>query len=394
MTGAGTGDERLARVALSQLAEPGSPRLSRMTAELGAVELYDALLAERDPGGLRTDLAVRLAESDPVRELERAAGLGIRFVIPSDDEWPSQLAELAHAEPLHDRGGVPIGLWVKGPLPLGELAGSVAVVGSRSATSYGADAAAEVAATAARADLTVVSGAAFGIDQAAHRGALALQGKSVAVLACGVDRAYPAAHKTLLDHLAAEHAVISEAAPGWAPTRIRFLSRNRLIAALTRGTVVVEAAVRSGALNTANWATRLNRPLMGVPGPVTSAPSQGVHQLIRTGAATLVTSGHDVLELVGAAGEHVIEEPRGPVRSRDRLTTRLLQVLDAVPVASGARSDSIARTAGIGLMEVQSALSRLLKLELVEQCPAGWRLADEARRDPQMEEVRLLDSPP
>jgi DNA processing protein len=381
VSGASSGlDERLARVALSQLSEPGSPKLSRMTAELGAVDLYAALLAERDPGGVRTDVAVRLAEADPVRDLERATRLGIRFVIPSDDEWPTQLADLAHAEPLQERGGVPIGLWVRGPLPLSELTRSVAVVGSRSATSYGADAAAEVAATAARAEHTVVSGAAFGIDQAAHRGALALQGKSVAVLACGVDRAYPAAHKPLLDHLATEHAVISEAAPGWAPTRIRFLSRNRLIAALARGTVVVEAAVRSGALNTANWATRLNRPLMGVPGPVTSAPSQGVHQLIRTGAATLVTSGQDVLELLGAAGEHVVEEPRGPERSRDRLTPRQQQVLDAVPVASGARSDSIARTAGIGLIEVQGALTRLLKLELVEQCPAGWRLAEAARR--------------
>ena len=317
--------------------------------------------------------ATRFATSSAPR------GLGIRFVTPSDDEWPTQLADLAHAEPLQDRGGVPIGLWVRGPLQLCDLTASVAVVGSRSATSYGADAAAEVAAAAARADHTVISGAAFGIDQAAHRGALAMQGKSVAVLACGVDRAYPAAHKTLLDHLATEHAVVSEAAPGWAPTRGRFLSRNRLIAALTRGTVVVEAAVRSGALNTANWATRLNRPLMGVPGPVTSAPSQGVHQLIRTGAATLVTSGQDVLELVGAAGEHVVEEPRGPERSRDRLSSRLQQVLDAVPVASGARSDSIARTAGISLMEVQTALTRLLKLELVEQCPAGWRLAEAAR---------------
>ncbi len=155
MTGAPRGvDERLARVALSQLSEPGWPKLSRMTEELGAVDLYAALLAERDPGGLRTDLAVRLAESDPVRDLERATRLGIRFVIPSDDEWPTQLADLAHAEPLQERGGVPIGLWVKGPLPLSELTGSVAVVGSRSATSYGADAAAEVAAAAARAGLT------------------------------------------------------------------------------------------------------------------------------------------------------------------------------------------------------------------------------------------------
>ena len=152
---------------------------------------------------------------------------------------------------------------MRGPVGLHELESSVAVVGSRSATSYGADLAASIGAELARADQTVVSGAAFGIDQAAHRGSLAMGGPTVAVLACGVDRAYPLAHKALLDHLAATGAVVSELAPGCAPTRLRFLSRNRLIAALTGGTVVVEAALRSGALNTANWAGRLNRPAHG-----------------------------------------------------------------------------------------------------------------------------------
>jgi DNA processing protein len=194
-----------------------------------------------------------------------------------------------------------------------------------------------------------------------------------------VDRAYPVAHRGLLDHLAAEGAVVSELAPGCAPTRLRFLARNRLIAALTRGTVVVEAALRSGALNTANWAGRLNRPLLGVPGPVTSAPSQGVHQLIRSGAATLVTSGEEVLELVGAAGEHLVEAPRGGNRPRDRLSLRHQQVLDAVPVASAARADSIARTAGLGLVEVRATLVRLRAHGLVEETGSGWRLAGRAR---------------
>ena len=194
-----------------------------------------------------------------------------------------------------------------------------------------------------------------------------------------VDRAYPTAHKSLIDHLAAECAVVSEAAPGSAPTRLRFLSRNRLIAALTRGTVVVEAALRSGALNTANWATRLNRPLLGVPGPVTSAPSQGVHQLIRVGAAVLATSGEEVLELVGSSGQHLVEVPRGLDGPRDRLTLRQQQVLDAVPVSRCAGADSIARTAGLGLVEVRSALSRLAARGLVEQEARGWRLAALAR---------------
>jgi DNA processing protein len=371
--------DRLARVGLARIAEPGDPRFAGLVAELGAVELLDALIGQRDLGGVLADVASRVEAMVPERELEQAGRLGIRFVIPSDDEWPRQLDGLAAVEPLQNRGGMPLGLWVKGPVRLDELATSVAVVGSRSATSYGGDVAADLAAVVARAGHAVVSGAAFGIDQAAHRGALAAGGRSVAVLACGVDRAYPMAHKRLLDHLGAEGAVVSEVPIGCSPTRLRFLSRNRLIAALTRGTVVVEAAIRSGALNTANWAGRLNRTLMGVPGPVTSAPSQGVHQLIRTGAATLVTSGAEVLELVGEAGEHLVEEPRARARPRDRLSLRDQQVLDAVPVATGARADSIARTAGLGLLEVRSALTRLHRAGLVEAGEAGWRLAALAR---------------
>ena len=368
-------DERLARVALARLGEPGDPRLNGLVAELGAAEVYSCLMAERDVTGLATDVAGRLEGMDPARDLEVADRLGIRFVMPSDEEWPGQLDDLLTAAPVQNRGGPPLGLWARGPLRLDQLARTVSIVGSRSATTYGAAVAAELGAVVGRAGLGVVSGAAFGIDQAAHRGAIAAGGTSIAVLACGVDRAYPAAHKNLLDHLAAEGLVVSELAPGCAPTRLRFLARNRLIASLTRGTVVVEAALRSGALNTANWAARLQRPVLGVPGPVTSAPSQGVHQLIRSGAATLVTSGEEVLEVVGAAGEHLVEEPRGPSRPRDRLSHRDQQVLDAVPVSAAVHADSIARTAGLGLVEVRGALTRLSQAGLVERSDQGWRLA-------------------
>ena len=371
----GTDRDRLARVALGRLAEPGDPRFAGLVAERGAVGLLDSLLGQRDLGGILADVAGRVEAMGPERELAQAERLGIRFGIPSDAEWPRPLDDLAGVEPLQNRCGVPFGLWVKGPLRLDELTDSVAVVGSRSATSYGGDVAADLAAVVARAGHPVVSGAAFGIDQAAHRGALAAGGHTIAVLACGVDRAYPMAHKTLLDHLGAHGAVVSEVAIGCSPTRLRFLARNRLIAALGRGTVVVEAAVRSGALNTANWAGRLNRTVLGVPGPVTSAPSQGVHQLIRTGAATLVTSGAEVLEMVGGAGEHLVEEPRARSRPRDRLSWRDQQVLDAVPVSTGARADSIARTAGLGLLEVRAALTRLQRSGLVVAGEAGWRLA-------------------
>jgi DNA processing protein len=371
----GSETDRVARVALSTLSEPGDPRLADVVRELGAETVHRHLLSERDLAGLHTDLAGRLAEADPERTLDAATRLGLRFVTPADPEWPSQLDDLALAAPVQARGGPPLGLWVRGPLRLDQVAGAVAVVGSRSATTYGADVAGEIGAVVAAAGRCVVSGAAFGIDQAAHRGAIATGGPTMAVLACGADRAYPTAHRQLIEHIAAEGAVVSETLPGGAPTRLRFLSRNRLIAALAGGTVIVEAAVRSGALNTANWASRLNRHLLGVPGPVSSASSQGVHRLIRSGAATLVTGGAEVLEAVGAAGEHLIEEPRGRARSRDRLNHREQQVLDAVPVARPARADSIARAAGLGLVEVRSTLGRLERAGLVELDGSGWRLA-------------------
>ncbi len=381
-----TTDERLARVALARLGEPGEARLAGLAVELGAVELYDALCAERNPRGVLTDVAARLAEVDPERDLRHAERVGIRFVVPGDPEWPRRLDDLSGAGSLHERGGAPIGLWVRGPLDLSTLDRCVAVVGSRSATTYGLRVAEEVAATAARSGAAVVSGAAFGIDQAAHRGALAVGGTTVAVLACGADRVYPEAHRALIDHIASVGAVVSESPPGCSPTRIRFLARNRLIAALGNGTVIVEAAIRSGALNTANWTERLHRILMGVPGPVTSAQSEGVHQLVRTGAASLVTCGNDVLELVGGAGQHLRDEPRAPTRPRDRLTARQRQVIDAVPVRSPASADSVARTAGVGLIEVRGILGRLSDRRLVELVGNGWRLTDRPDidvRDPQ-----------
>ncbi|HEU5035807.1 MAG TPA: DNA-processing protein DprA [Nocardioides sp.] len=368
-------DERLARVALVAVSEPGDPRVADQVTTFGALEAHDRIMSGYDVEGLQTDPDVRRAVTDPAATLARAAELGVRFVVPGDAEWPVQLDDLAAAPPLQSRGGVPLGLWVRGPVRLDQLAGSVAVVGSRSATTYGADVAADIATVVAETGRAVVSGAAFGIDQAGHRGALAGGGTTVAVLACGADRVYPAAHRQLIEHLAIHGAVVSESLPGWSPTRPRFLSRNRLIAALSVGTVIVEAAIRSGALNTANWAERLNRHVLGVPGPVTSGPSQGVHQLIRSGAATLVTSGEDVLEAVGAAGEHLVPEPRGRERSRDRLTTRQQQVLEAVPAVRAAPDASIARTAGLALAEARGTLAALAEMGLVEQEAGGWRLA-------------------
>lgn len=368
-------EERRARVVLCVAGEPGLPSLTDMVSREGAVVVLERLLAQARVGGagVAGDLADRLAEADPEGQLDRAHQRGLRFVVPGDAEWPSGLDDLEHAPQLHDRGGVPLGLWCRGPLRLDQaVERAVAVVGSRSSTSYGEAAATSLAAVIGAEGWTTVSGAAFGIDQAAHRGALAAPAPTVAVLACGADRAYPTAHRRLIDHVAEVGLVVSEAAPGTAPTRIRFLARNRLIAALGSGTVVVEAAVRSGALNTAHWAAGLGRVVMGVPGPVTSAQSEGVHQMLRSRDALLVTRGEEVLEVVAPMGSYLLVEPRGAEQPRDRLDGVQRQVLDAVPLLRPVDLASVARAAGISRTRTAAALTALHRTGFVESHHGLW----------------------
>jgi len=372
--------DRWARVALNLLVEPGDARTAGLVARLGAEQVYRHLLEARDADGVATDVASRLADLEPEAALAAGRRAGVRFVCPGDDEWPERLGDLDRAGEVNRRGGVPLGLWVRGPGRLDEVVErSVAVVGSRSATTYGAAVAGQIAAHLAGQGVSVVSGAAFGIDQAAHRGALAGGAPTLAVLACGADRAYPSAHRDLLAYVAQTGLVVSETPPGGAPTKLRFLSRNRLIAALSLGTVVVEAAVRSGALNTANWAGLLGRAVMGVPGPVTSAPSEGVHELLRTRDAALVTCGSDVLELVSPVGSFTQAPRRAADAPVDRLPSLDRQVLDAVPVVLPASPRSLARTAGLAEETVRAALPRLAAGGFVERSEGGWRLSSRGR---------------
>ncbi|MFL6024718.1 MAG: DNA-processing protein DprA [Marmoricola sp.] len=373
--------DRAARLMLSIVGEPGDPRLASLVEQEGAVGALEYLRARGrgGRGGLGEALAERIASARPDETLAGAERRGLRFVTPADDEWPAPLEDLREVPALHERGGTPVGLWLRGPSRLDDaVAGAVAVVGARSATTYGAAVAAAIGGELAEAGVPVVSGAAFGIDQAAHRGVLAARGTTVAVLACGADRVYPTAHQALVQYIAETGLIVSEAPPGGAPTRIRFLARNRLIAALSVGTVVVEAAVRSGALNTANWADGLSRALMGVPGPVTSAASQGVHLLIRNRNALLVTGGGEVLEAVGLLGGRPGgSAPAGPVRRRDALPGLEREVLDAVPVRRGATADRIARVAGLPPEVVAKALVRLHVAGFVERSAELWRLASD-----------------
>lgn len=370
--------DRLARVTLSCAVEPGDGTTSSLVGQVGAVRALEQLRVSRSDTGVAERLAERLGEVEPERELDQAARCGIRFLVPGDPEWPDGLDRLDDTITLDGFGGAPPGLWVKGPMPLTELACSVAVVGSRAASFYGVEMTRGVCADLAHARVPVVSGGALGIDFVAHDSTLAAAGTTVAVLACGVDRAYPAQHRPLIQHLAAEHAVVSEQPPGSTPTRPRFLARNRLIAALTTGTVLVEAALRSGALNTVGWAEGLGRQVMCVPGPVTSVTSQGVNQLLRDGRGTVVTSGREVLELVGRSGAHLLEPPRGETRPRDDLTPTEQQVVEWVPVSRPAEVDEISVRCGLHVRTTDGALRRLRAKGLVRLDERGWRLAPDA----------------
>ena len=268
----------------------------------------------------------------------------------------------------------PIALWVRGPGVLDELCEqAAAIVGARAATGYGLHMAGELGTGLATAGFTVVSGAAIGVDGAAHRGALAAAGPNVAVLACGIDRSYPAAHEALLERIAETGLILSEYPPGSVPARHRFLVRNRLIAGLAAGTVVVEAGLRSGAQRTAADARSLGRPVMAVPGPVTSGRSAGCHRMIREGAV-LVTRVEEVLEEVGRLGLHLADPPAVPgARPTDGLSALAALVHDALPPRAAQDVAWLANEAGVPPNAVRAALDELVRRELVEPVGGRWQ---------------------
>lgn len=311
----------------------------------------------------------RAREAEPERDLAAAREAGMRFVVPGAGDWPGQLDDLGDARP--------VGLWVRGRPSLRMWAlRSVAVVGARACTGYGAHMAATLGAGLAEHGWVVVSGGAYGVDGAAHRGALGAGGATVAVLACGVDRCYPRGHTELITRIAEQGLVIGELPPGGHPTPSRFIVRNRVIAALTRGTVVVEAAHRSGSLATARAAQRLGRHTMGVPGPATSALSAGVHELLRSDAV-LVSDAAEVVELVGDMGE-LAPERCGPVLPRDLLDPGARRVLAALPGRGAAPPREIARGAQTTQDDAIAKLYELRSLGYVERHGDGWKLTRQA----------------
>lgn len=377
--------ERRARVALSFLAQPGDPVLGAALRTIPAEDLLGAVTGADEHGelvlsGLALDAALaramgrwrnRLGEVPSVARLAAWQQSGLRLVIPGDAEWPTQLDDLGDARPLV--------LWVRGTADLRfACLNSVSMVGSRAASGYGNHVALEMAATLAEHGVGVISGGAFGIDASSHRGALAADGITVAVLAGGLEFGYPRGNTDLFLAIAGQGALVSECPPGRGPTRPGFLVRNRIIAALSRGTVVVEAALRSGALNSARHARELCRPVMAVPGPVTSEQSAGCHELIRDYGAMCVTCANDVLDHIGRPGGTGGRLRIGPAVPRDMLDPVALAVLEELPLRGGRGPASIAVRAGVDLDTALRCLGLLAASGFAERCGAGWRAKEVA----------------
>ena len=398
---------RLARVALGHLVEPGNRELGRLVYRVGPVDALRRLRGAA-PARLAAAVATRLGTEDPMRLAEAALGraqrLGARIVTPEDAEYPSQLADLIRlsrdvADPVQRDTFPPQCIWLRGPRSLAEACErSVAVVGARASTSYGQHVATQLGYGLAERGWTVVSGGAFGIDAAAHRGALSAGGDTIAVLPGGIDRPYPLSHGALFDRIAEQGLLLSEWPPGADPHRRRFLIRNRVIAALTRGTVMVEANLRSGARFTLGRARDLARVALAVPGPVTSVMSAGCHEALRQEGTILVTGVEHVIEACGRFGIDLAPVPHAAAGARDGLTPLQSQILDGVRPRKILTAEAIAAAVGVGEREARRILPGLQQAGFVTRVGSGYRLAraSDAARGAAGEAVTavLLSRPP
>jgi DNA processing protein len=378
--------DRLARATLTWLAEPADPQLGALLRTCSPASIVAALHAGTLPVGAPPSRAAhvsgpgipgldrafrrwsaRLGEAPAETTLDAWRRTGIELLCPGDPGWPSQLNVLGDARPW--------ALWVRGSADLRfACLRSVSIVGTRAATPYGTHVCTELAAALAERGWAVVSGGAFGIDGCAHRSAIAAEGITIAVLPSGLDEPYPRSHDDLFQAIAAHGALVSEWPPGKRPTRPGFLVRNRVISALSRGTVLVEAALRSGALNTARHARDQDRPLMAVPGPVTSESSAGCHLAIREWGAECVTRARDVIAYLSFGAGEETGPPRGPVLPRDALGPESRSVLEAVPARIGWGPARIAVAAGVDFDSVMRCLGQLAAGGFIERCERGWRL--------------------
>lgn len=381
--------ERFARASWTGIAEPGDRIAGVLVSALGAAGALSAVVdrwpvdkiiqraASADANHLSAELTEaeitdalarwqpRVTASTALIALKQSERYRAALLVPGDPAWPSGMDDLGmHA---------PIALWVRGSLDtVRRLERSISLVGARAATGYGEHVAMEASAGLVDRGFTIVSGAAYGIDGMAHRAALASDGQTVAFLAGGVDRFYPSGHDALLNRIVESGAVISELPCGAQPTKWRFLQRNRLIAAASQATVVIEAGWRSGSLNTAGHAAALGRPLGAVPGPVTSAASAGCHRLIRDYDATCVTGAEQMAELMPMAEISEEETLVGLEPPSASVGSEAVRVFDAMSVRSPRTANDIAARSGLSVDTVQATLG-VAELEgTVKERERGW----------------------
>lgn len=367
-------ETRFATAAWSCIAEPGDRVAGALVRVVGAARALTGLLGawgtdrwaaelgaasiELGPEDVRAALdrwTPRLRSGATTLALTQAARFGVAMRTPDDPDWPVGFTALGDHAPLT--------LWVRGRTDaFRSFDRAIALVGARAATGYGEHVATESSAGLVDRGYAIVSGGAYGVDGTAHRAALASHGVTMAFMAGGVDRFYPSGHEALLARIVDSGCVISELPCGAAPTKWRFLQRNRLIAAASLATIVIEAGWRSGTLNTAHHAQTIGRPVGAVPGPVTSPASAGCHRLIR-GGASLVTSADEMAALapLGPIHEH---QPRYDEHDPDAV-----RVLDALSSRTARLPEQIAARAGLSADSARAALGRLT-LE-------GWVRSDE-----------------
>lgn len=371
-----TDDDLRAWAYLAAVAEPPCAAVIALVEDVGALEAAAAIKRRTVPPAHRQVLVpteARAAVDRSAQDLETCDRIGARLITRDHADWPAwQLLALDQAE-TGVRGGAPLALWARGPLTCAVVTDpSLALIGSRAASSYGDYVAGQMAGQLVETGWSVISGGAYGVDGAAHRGALAAGGCTAAVLACGIDRDYPTGHAQLLGEIAQRGLVVTEYAPGTTAAKHRFLTRNRLVAALACGVVVVEAGRRSGAANTAAWAKRIGRPLGAVPGPVTSSTSVGTNAIIAEGDAVLVADGAAAIALASPDGHDAKPESRR--RPTDGLRAEQKQVLEALPARGGLTVDEIAFVSGIRVDEVLRSLASLELAGFVDGSDGTWRL--------------------
>lgn len=373
--------ERFARSAWTGIAEPGDRIAGILVASIGASRALTAvverwplarmvsavreagteILTEEEAADALKRWQPRIASASALIALKQATRLNVRLLIPGDPAWPAGMTDLG----LHG----PIALWVRGNVStMLSLEQSISLVGARAATGYGEHVTMEASASLVDRGYTIVSGAAYGIDGMAHRAALASSGQTVAFLAGGVDRFYPSGHDALLTRIVESGAVVSELPCGSQPTKWRFLQRNRLIAAASQATIVMEAGWRSGSLNTAGHAAALGRPLGAVPGPVTSMASAGCHRLIRDFDAVCVTNAAEMAELAPVTG--VDSDALDGLGQG--ATSEQVRVFDAISTRSPRTAHDIAARSGLSVAAVQAILGVASVEGTVSERETGW----------------------